>query len=156
MSIEYYTPQKYVDAVREVLGDIDLDPASCKVANETVKATTYYPKEVNGLALPWFGKVYLNPPYGNRCWTDKLNAEYLSGNIDAAILCHNANTATGSQWFDKMWNYPMCFPGRIRFLDTHGRPEPSPPNGTVFVYLGKQLEKFRAVFSKLGPVVIPA
>jgi hypothetical protein len=39
--IERYTPPEYLDRVRAVLGDIDLDPASSEIAQETVKAKHY-------------------------------------------------------------------------------------------------------------------
>ena len=41
-SCEYYTPKKYIQAARTVLGGIDLDPASCAVADETVRTRRYY------------------------------------------------------------------------------------------------------------------
>jgi hypothetical protein len=50
---EWYTPSRYVDAGRRVLGAIDLDPASCARANETVKASIYWTKADDGLKQPW-------------------------------------------------------------------------------------------------------
>jgi hypothetical protein len=52
---EYYTPAIYVDAAREVMGGIDLDPASCEVAQKTVRATAYYTQDDCGLSKDWHG-----------------------------------------------------------------------------------------------------
>jgi hypothetical protein len=41
-SVEWYTPAVYADVARNVLGGIDLDPASCAEANRTIKADIYY------------------------------------------------------------------------------------------------------------------
>jgi DNA N-6-adenine-methyltransferase Dam/ParB-like nuclease family protein len=60
---EWYTPAAILDAARSVLGAIDLDPASCIEAQQTVNATTYYTDETDGLAQHWTGRVWLNPPY---------------------------------------------------------------------------------------------
>ena len=46
---EWYTPSRYIESARRVMGSIDLDPASCEKANRTVKAGTYYTVEDNGL-----------------------------------------------------------------------------------------------------------
>jgi len=47
------------------MGSIDLDPCSEAFFNATVKATTYYSfleRGEDGLVLPWYGNVFLNPP----------------------------------------------------------------------------------------------
>jgi hypothetical protein len=61
---EHYTPRDIVEAAREVLGGIDLDPASCLEAQQTVRAERYFTRGVNGLFQPWSGRVFLNPPGG--------------------------------------------------------------------------------------------
>lgn len=49
VSNEWYTPVLYVEAARRVMGSIDLDPASCPFANETVRASHYFTTDDNGL-----------------------------------------------------------------------------------------------------------
>jgi hypothetical protein len=39
---ERYTPSYYIETVRMVLGEIDLDPASSEIAQKTVKAAQYF------------------------------------------------------------------------------------------------------------------
>jgi hypothetical protein len=61
-SAEHYTPPAYVEAARQALGAIDLDPASCKLADTIVQAGLFYTAEDEGQHEPWFGRVYVNPP----------------------------------------------------------------------------------------------
>lgn len=52
-SEEWYSPAAYVKAARNVMGGIDLDPASCALANQVVQAARYFSKDDNGLAQEW-------------------------------------------------------------------------------------------------------
>ena len=60
---EWFTPAEHVDLVRQVLGEIDLDPASHRVAQKTIQAKSFFTSAQNGLAKEWGGRVWLNPPY---------------------------------------------------------------------------------------------
>lgn len=77
-NIERYTPEWIIDIVHSVMGGVDLDPASCAEANATVRATRFFDAESDGLAQPWSGRVWLNPPWQGgqvRKFADKLRAE---------------------------------------------------------------------------------
>ena len=61
--IEWHTPPEYLERVRAVLGGIDLDPASSKVAQKTVKAKRYFTKVEDAINREWHGRTFMNPPY---------------------------------------------------------------------------------------------
>jgi len=62
-----------------VFGVFDLDPCSPTSNGRTapVRANIHYTEDDDGLALPWFGTVFMNPPYGRSLsqWTAKAKAE---------------------------------------------------------------------------------
>lgn len=63
-SVEWYTPPAILDAARDLMGGIDLDPASCALANRHVRAVAYIDERHDGLGARWAGRVWLNPPGG--------------------------------------------------------------------------------------------
>jgi phage N-6-adenine-methyltransferase len=160
-SEEWYTPPEFIKAVHQVLGSIDLDPASCDIANRVVQAKQYFTKYDDGLNKEWHKKIFLNPPYGRvgtdrqrgqtELWIQKLIAEYEAGNVSEAILLVNAYLY--KVWFAPLFAYPLCFPtGRLSFWNAeskHGRS----PHSSALVYFGENTQKFVDVFSQFGPVV---
>src|SRR5436305_14747545 len=122
-STEWYTPARYVNAAREVMGGIDTDPASNDMANRLVKATTYYTKETNGYDKPWHGRVWLNPPYGHddkkgnqSRWSQRLTEQYQAGITTQSVLLVNAMTER--KWIKPLYQFPICFTDhRIRFYN---------------------------------------
>jgi len=63
-NFEYYTPIEIVNAARKTMGRIDLDPASSHIANTHVSSESIFTIEDDGLAQDWFGKVWMNHPFG--------------------------------------------------------------------------------------------
>jgi len=154
---EWYTPPEYIAAAREVMGGIDLDPASSSIANRTVGATEYYTAEQDGLGQEWRGRVWMNPPYASDLvgrFADKLNAHYLNGDIEQAIVL--VNNATETAWFQGMLQLAaaVCFPrGRVKFIDVNGMPSGAPLQGQALLYFGTNANLFSDVFSRFGKVL---
>jgi len=65
-SNEHYTPRIIAEVARQAMGSIELDPASCELANrENIRAARFFTKEDDGLRRPWDAKtIFVNPPGG--------------------------------------------------------------------------------------------
>ena len=153
---EWGTPAEYIALAREVMGQIDLDPASNEHAQRTVQARQYFTREDSGLVHPWVGRVWLNPPYSHPLlgrFVDKMVSEWQSGNVTEAVTLTQARTDT--RWFRKLAGAAICYcntDGRIKFETPDGVGH-SPPNGSTFFYFGKDPDKFFQVFRDIGSVV---
>lgn len=160
--IEWYTPPDILKSAYEVMGGIDLDPASsdAQQAQALVKAKQYFTIANNGLERPWHGRVWLNPPYA-RGWIDlfveKMVTSYRSGEMSAGIML--TNSATETRWWQMAAGAcdALCFRrGRVRFLKvekgalTTGNSAPSHPH-TLF-YFGHDTSRFLRVFECFGLV----
>ena len=129
--VEWYTPDHIIELAYNILGDINLDPASNETANKWVEADKYYTLENDGLTQPWSGSVWLNPPYDNvGPWVDRLIWEYTKDrNVDAALLLVNANTETN--WFRRLYDFDICFiKGRLKFWNPDKVDGLGAPTGT--------------------------
>ena len=149
-SSEHYTPPDIVEACRWLMGSIDLDPATSWLANQTIKADTFY--EVNGLVESWGGNVFLNPPGGDTAkvapslkgmsrsypciWWSRLVSEWLAGNVkQACFMIFQLNLLQSVQKMEDcpqtFFNFPMVFfRERIRFYYPEDTMEGLPVEGT--------------------------
>lgn len=145
---EWYTPSCYIDSARAVMGSIDLDPASCDIANVTVKAETFYNAENDGLLQEWSGNVWLNPPYDKvQKFVEKL---INSDKVTQAIVL--TNNATETRWFQQLLGNAsaMVFHlGRLRFTKPDGNAS-APMQGQIFFYFGDNTDAFLTEFRKYG------
>jgi ParB family chromosome partitioning protein len=153
---EWYTPQIYADAARQVMGGIDIDPCSCEDANRVIKATTFYSEADDGFSKEWRGRLYTNPPYGEGTidkFADKLLGEVGSQRVTQAVVL--VNNCTETKWFQRLLRAAanVCFPmGRISFWSVD-RPSKNPLQGQAFLHFCVRSQdgtKFRRVFSKFG------
>src|SRR4029450_12067075 len=159
---EWYTPKETLPAVRQVLGVIDLDPASCALAQTLVQARTYYTLDDDGLRHPWHGKLLLNPPYKHAELTPfiaKLLEELDAGHTTEAILVvHNM---THTDWFQAValraeaiclvdGKQPFLHPtadGLSLEAGTH------PCSGAAVCYFGPHVQRFGQIFVELGVIM---
>jgi ParB family chromosome partitioning protein len=159
---EWYTPADILEAAVEVMGGIDLDPASsdAQQAQAPVKASQYFTIENNGLERPWCGRVWLNPPYA-RGWVDLFvnNGGRLSvkGNVHGDHAHEQRNrdemVADGCRRLRCFMLSPGACPISQSGEWTTGSSAPSHPH-TLF-YFGPDVPRFVHVFGCLG-LVFPA
>src|SRR4030095_7132782 len=156
---EWYTPPEYLAMARDVLGEIDLDPASNDQAQKIIRARQHFTKADDGLKQEWHGRVWLNPPYAQPLLSDvvsKMVAERLAGRVVAAImLTHNY---TDTAWFQEAASAAdaICFTrGRIRFYHHLSGEIAAPTQGQAFSYFGSEIALFNERFRSIGFVVLP-
>lgn len=129
--VEWLTPPELV----KKLGEFDLDPCS-PVEAPFLHAEHNFTILEDGLNREWFGRVYLNPPYGRgmELWIEKLK---IHGNGIALIF---ARTET-RLFFQHIWNDAdavLFVKGRIKFYHVTGIQGGTPGAPSVFIAYGKE------------------
>lgn len=154
---EYYTPTSIIEAARQLMNGIDLDPFSSPQANRSVQARRFYTIADDGFARPWKCRsLFMNHPFGrttNARAIEKLCMEVEFGNVRQACVLTYA--ATSERWFRPMMNHPQCylFP-RTNYLLPNGAIKAGVTKGSVVTYIGHDLTAFRRIFAPLGAVKV--
>jgi len=154
---EWYSPPEIVAAARDVLGDIDLDPASSAIANTVVRAGQFYSLDDDGLTRDWHGRVWMNPPYASTLidrFCEKFARHVTAGDISAGIVF--TNNATETAWFATLAEVAavFCFPGsRCRCWKPDHEPT-TPLQGQTIVYSGPDRAAFCERFAEFGLVLV--
>jgi len=154
---EYYTPVEIINAAREVMASIDLDPFSSGLANSRIQATFIYDKEHNGLHQKWYGNVWMNHPFSrvmNPLCINKLCSEFRKKNIKQA--CCITFAATSEKWFQPLMDFPQCYLSpRTNYYLPDGSLKKGVTKGSVVTYLGGKVDEFIEIFDgKFGKVKI--
>ncbi len=159
----WYTPKVIIDSARFVLGTIDLDPASCYDANQVVKATRYYDKEMDGLTKTWAGKVFCNPPGGKEknqsvpklFWQKLLESPEVTEAIFLAFSIEMLQT-TQLGCNEPATSYAICIPKRrLQFTDKDGNTVKGNTHASAIVYKGNNTDLFATTFQQIGAIVKP-
>lgn len=124
-TVEWSTPQEFFDALNADFGPFTLD-AAASVWN--AKCPTYYTEETDGLAQPWTGRVWCNPPYGPGIgkWVAKGHEAVKTGQAEVVVLFIPSRTDT-RWWHDHVAHAAEIrfIKGRVRFGGKGGAPFPS-------------------------------
>lgn len=158
----WFTPSKYVDSVRVVLGGVIwLDPFSSESANELVKAVKYFGEEDDAFVQSWDipqgvenRTAFMNPPYTAQIVKPAVNKfvdVYVGGGFDSGVLL--VNNATETSWFQRALGESsgVCFPGhRIAFWNVDGKAISGNTRGQAFLYFGGDVVEFCKEFSQYG------
>ena len=151
---EHYTPRRFTDSARIVMGSIDLDPASNEVANSWIQADTFYSLENQGLDKEWTGNIWMNPPYDSKS-LKPLAAKLFNSDISQAIVLTNNNTDTKVGQEFLQWASAICLiAGRVKFMKPDGTENKTPLQGQIIYYKGKDTQMFKQEFSKHGTVFV--
>ena len=153
---ELYTPADIAERARNILGGIDLDPASDATGRSCIDAAAIFTADDDGLSQPWHGTVWLFPPSGRprAVWVGKLLHEYRLGRVTAALF-YDAFDAR-APWFQHIAREAsICFPGPLRALSEDGTLIGRSRHGALFCYLGPDAERFEAYAGDLGAVLHP-
>jgi len=113
-SVEWLTPPEILLA----LGEFDLDPC-CPENMPWKTAGVQYTRAIDGLMADWFGRVWLNPPFGSEAvkWLRKL-ADHGNG-----IALVPARTET-AMFYECVWGRAdgiLFLRGRPHFHHADGR-----------------------------------
>ena len=150
-SNEWYTPLHIIEAARRVLGTIDLDPASNEVAQQYIKATTFYTGDpVDGLTVKWTGTVWLNPPFSA---TPKWVRKFIRSDITGILL---TNSAPGYSWWEEAVDSmaTVMLRKRLHFLNGPELQDVGEAKkGQTVFYKGDNTDRFYNVFDSIGRTI---
>ena len=159
-SNENYTPIDLIELVHSFYGYPELDPFTCRLANQIIKAQKIFTIQDDGFTQDWRGyqTIWLNPPYSAGFLepvVDKL-IELLIESPEVFLL---TNTDNSTQWYKKalMSCDRFILPTkRLTFYSPKRAAEGKKQSGndkpqTLF-YFGQQPQKVEEVFVGWGVV----
>ena len=127
--MDWETPQALFDELNAEYG-FTLDPCS---THANAKCENHYTAEDDGLALPWGGVVFCNPPYGRSIgdWIRKCSEE--AARCETIVALVPARTDT--RWFHEYIYHRaevVFLRGRLKF-ETDGKPGGTAPFPSMLV-----------------------
>lgn len=129
---EWYTPTYVFDAMGV---RFDLDVSTPDGGAPWVPADAFISRSMDGLATPWSGFVWMNPPFGGRNgivpWLDRFFAHG-----DGIALTPDRTSAPWWQDYAPKADAILFVRKKIRFIDESGKEGASPAQGTTLMAAG--------------------
>lgn len=126
----WFTPQNII----QTLGPFDLDPCTQSYRPfDTAKSHYCEDRGSDGLSMDWFGRVWLNPPYGKKIarWLSRL-ADHGDG---IALVFARTETAWAQSLLSRADSVNFL-KGRIAFLRADGKPVTNAGTGSMLLAFG--------------------
>ena len=149
------TPPEWIALARQVMGGIDVDPATNIHAQETVQAKIHYTAQDSGLEHEWVGRVWMNPPYSQPLigqFIDKLIEEIRAKRCtQACVLVNNTTDTAAGQKMLAACSAALFVAGRVPFhLPGTSTPIAGTRQGQMLLYFGAHVDRFVSAASSVG------
>lgn len=133
-SDDWYTPREFFERWRVIF---DLDPCSPGLFSCAVPALHCYTLADDGLHQPWFGFVFMNPPFGGRFGQVPWIEKFLTHGDGIGLV--RAYTSS-SWWHDLMPQMDaILFPrGKTKFVRPDGSIGRAPGSGVALFARGRR------------------
>ena len=118
-SDEYGTSPPVIERLKYAVGgQFDLDPSTCDEITHI--ANHCYTKEDDGLESPWFGRVFVNPPYSRgqkEKWVVKAREELTEDRVEFIVFLCRGDSST--DWWHGLFedaSYVCFLDSRMKFI----------------------------------------
>jgi hypothetical protein len=138
-TVEWVTPRPILDA----LGPFDLDPCSPPLERRPwPTAALHYSLPQDGLALPWRGRCWVNPPYGKELgvWVERLA---IHGN-GIGLFFARTETSCFQDWVWPIATGMLFLNGRVDFIRADGSTGPSDGGAPSVLVAYDRLSRYNA------------
>ena len=145
-----FTPTDFMMHIYTAFGEIDLDPCAHALSPVIARRRIMLSEGGDGLADDWSGRLaFMNPPFSSLLiWLKRAFDQWQTGNVETVVCL--VPVRSGSAWFHETLS-PVAdiylLQGRVRFLDTQGKGQPTPFSLMVLTLgaLAEQKERFASL-----------
>lgn len=152
---DFYSAPALVAPARMGMGGIDLDPCSCRKANDVVRADRFFNERENGLLHDWWGRIWLNPPGGIWTeWAPKLLDELSSGRVEQVCAGLSSRSLTDVAVHPLVQRAAALVIPRGRIPNWGPKATASPNEGWLVLYFGPYSEAIATVYRPIGTTLL--